>query len=577
MIDKSPKESEEVSPVNTLIEAISKDYEKLILNEQKFSRVHTKVENYSINNGFNELDMALVKAMVVQIIQREKNSPKTCTNYIHYLRILVDQRANLPRLNRSKKSPAFSLGSLLLFNLLDINDPEYVPLPTTSDILDSVKNLSPHQRAHAIGCFVHLFRYLKIRLEEGEQIYISLEQYNLLQTNLSLVSDLLSSQSKMSIDETKIANEKDIEGDKKLVLDGLQAASVTWLKSEYRESMFNGKIYEISPTEARNFLIVEILMTSGGNRPQAVYKINCKNFGNAREENNEMVVSISSHKTMKGGNVHVVIFKETYNLVSNYIDKIRPNLVGHLNDLKSEDSWVFPIKVIDQKLPHLNDMVDGRMPINLFKKVVGCQELDITAMSFRHMASAYSFSLDDITKAMDWAQFQNHSYEMAKKRYNPDSNKAKKKVDAVKKYVEEHLGVNISERGREKTIIKSKTIEEKRINETPIFKDLKLNKAEKWERQERLFIMYHFYKNFPNDPNYNSSLQKKMCEISEEFNEFIQKKEKDNKYGILHVSIKNTLRSILRCKSKKIKEEIIKNIQKFESFLEFEKEFNRIQ
>ena len=279
------------------------------------------------------------------VIEREGNKATTFKQYAQKLqqfqRFLV------------KNDPDFKFGRTLEFlKISSINDYHIIPIA-----YDWIKTYpSNESKAMAIAAYIKLIDFFKFTLTRlqhklNDDLRIKLkDRFDLLRDDAQNIQKKVSANIIPDRKERNAQAEHFVEEDEELEIpmETMKEHVDFYRNCNYRLQMYE-KLNDMeeamnfggeTPVKIRNFLALEVLFESGGQRPEVIRNMSIGNLYNASIDNERgqmRVINMPNHKTSKSyGPAQVFVPEKLYILLINYCKKVRGLLADMVVDKEQQ-------------------------------------------------------------------------------------------------------------------------------------------------------------------------------------------------------------------------------------------------
>ena len=342
------------------------------------------------------------------------------------------------------------------------------------------------------------------------------------------------------------------ESEQKIPMDEMERLNTIYGQSEFRKSMYEklvdmeAAVHEgkTSIVEIRNFLMLELLISSKGMRSDVIINMTFGEFYGAKSMEIQgvpyKVILVKEHKTKSSkGPMQVFITKSQYALVCQYNKTIRPQLC------KVEDPIDGPVFVTQSgaKFWELS------CAMSIFKKVTKTVH-QVTPRDFRYLWAKKGQDSKDPEVQEKFPEMMGHSKATAQKSYI-------KQADKISKHADFHSKLGTGVENIEATFSaqmideeEAKTMELRRtryIEEQKQKKDANFRPGGRrvFDFSEREIIKKTFL--FVQEKTLNMSDYKKGRSESKEFNELVKKHLATGKTEMLvRTQVQNSFRAMYR-------------------------------
>merc|ERR1711963_954090 len=325
-----------------------------------------------------------------------------------------------------KENPNFSFGKLCIFGSKACLDP---PSPANWELTLG----SAQSRGQGLSAFNKMIDFLRTKaLLAKDKGLISKQDYGTHEIGLSGIraaaSRVLKKVEKLKEQEKTARdgeNEQLAEGDKDREVPGTELEKIikAYLACDYRKGMFNfisGDLEDalrrnkVTPTQVRDFVIVECIITAPGGRNDAWYQMKVKELLNPTylDDGKKVCIEVGRHKTLKNyGAARDIMPVRTYNVIVKYYQMARPLIHPNTNKNGNGEEYVFvqggngnwfdrPYSVLEDLLKKGSDF-----------------EYHITPYAIRKYLSTEAQGDSSALVRENMPRHMNHSVETAKKSY----------------------------------------------------------------------------------------------------------------------------------------------------------------
>ena len=325
-----------------------------------------------------------------------------------------------------KENPNFSFGKLCIFGSKECLDP---PSPANWEI----KLGSAQARGQGLSAFNKMIDFLRTKaLLAKDKGLISKEDYGTHESGLRGIRDAASrilKKVEKYKEQEKTArdgeNERLAEGDKDREVPGTELEKIikAYLACDYRKGMFNfisGDLEDalrrnkVTPTQVRDFVFVESIVTAPGGRNDAWYQMKVKELLNPTylDDGKKVCIEVGRHKTLKNyGAARDIMPVRTYNVIVKFYQLARPLIYPNTNKNGNGEEYVFVQGGNGNWFDRPYSVLEG-----LLKKGSDF-EYHITPYAIRKYLSTEAQGDSSALVRENMPRHMNHSVETAKKSY----------------------------------------------------------------------------------------------------------------------------------------------------------------
>lgn len=462
----------------------------------------------------------------------------------------------------SKNGPEFKFGKTLDFQSCSSID-DYLFIPTSFQWIDSYS--SNENKAGAVAAYIKLIDFFKFQVQEvgrhlKKQLKIDLKDgFDDLRDNARRIQKRVSADIIPDRKERRVEAENLAETEEELEI---PMETMKELVDFYRDCNYRIQMYEKlqdmddamnfggeTATKIRNFLMLEILIECGGQRPEVIRNLTIGDLykeGKDNQDGDMRVLHVSKHKTSKNyGIAQVFVPKSLHDLLCQYHEKVR-GLLAHLDEDKTEQAkqFLFVAQGTGEPLQKLDQSCKIFMNVTQTK-------YKIFPYCFRHLVAHLGQASDDPMVREKFPTHMNHSQSTAVRDYVSQEVKRK-----------EHSKMLAVVYGRSKNLPVSDSMDEK-IEETRAQMNTAAKKAKldaTVEKKEENFVagprkvfspserdvIIKAFKDVPQS-NLKKSEYDSALEMDQQFKELVQRhKEKGKADSEIFKQVQNSFRSTRR-------------------------------
>ena len=337
---------------------------------------------------------------------------------------------------QKKDSSDFKFGKTLAFRQCETID-DYFFVPTSFQWIDSFT--SNENKAGAVAAYIKLIDFLKFQLEEvahklKDDFRIKLkDRLDALRENARRIQKRVSANIIPDRKERKNEAENLAEDEEEMDIPMEEMKKLTdfYRDCSYRIQMYK-KLTDMkdamafggeTPVKIRNFLMLEMLFESGGQRPEVIRNITIKDLYLARHDDQDgkmRVINLAKHKTSNTyGSAQVFVPESLYALLVNYHQHVR----GQLAEMaKDSDKHSAELLFVAQGTGGLIQKLDQSCKI--FMNVTKTK-FNIIPKCFRYLVAHLGQASDDPKVREKLPGHMNHSQSTANLHYVSQDAKTK--------------------------------------------------------------------------------------------------------------------------------------------------------
>ena len=256
---------------------------------------------------------------------------------------------------QTKDGSDFKFGRTLAFRQCSSID-DYFFVPTPFQWVETFQ--SNENKAGAVAAYIKLIDFLKFQLEEvahklKDEFRIRLkDRLDALRENAKRIQKRVSANIIPDRKERKHEAENLAEDEQEM---DIPMEEMKKLTDFYRDCSYRIQMYEKlvhmkdamafggeTPVKIRNFLMLEMLFESGGQRPEVIRNITVKDLYLAKQDDQDgamRVINLSKHKTSNTyGSAQIFVPESLYALLVNYHQDVRAKIATIADDSDKQSS-----------------------------------------------------------------------------------------------------------------------------------------------------------------------------------------------------------------------------------------------
>ena len=311
-------------------------------------------------------------------------------------------------------------------DLLRFGSKRLVMIPSPADFLERY-NGHPHTQLHVVNSFLKLCKFLEARCAAAKSSGQSIEERRHI---LSDYAQLRAPYKDVLVSLKVLTAAKDEKGKKLMKTAGVTTSHEEvvqlikrFLVSDYVAEKFRQcstlfaclQAGEVTCVQVRNFLMLTLLISTCGNRGDAIMNMTLKDWNEADEFEDEgrkvYLVDVGVHKTHRRFSAAQlpILDRNLVDAVNSYILRARPQL---FDDGSQSSGFVFPAQGSGKRV---NDMGGSLRIFNGVMNVPPRKRLG--TMRFRHACAEWAQQCGDEYVMLHMAEALSHTATMHEKRY----------------------------------------------------------------------------------------------------------------------------------------------------------------